>query len=223
MSTAHDERSASESENRKQDRLEFAGYILSSSREGVEIEGLDLADASEALRLLAAARRLQFKRGFTATSLILQTMADADLELTPPAAIEQARRQADHRRRLLATPVYTYETLGELLGHSNLSATRTWVSRKRDSMQLFTVKSDTKLGVVIPAFQLDDEGKPRKDLAPILRILLSAGVDSWALWTWLVGGTPLLSGGVPVELLETDRERTQLAAERFAARHRPVA
>lgn len=202
-------------------RDESAEYTVHPNAEGVEIEGLDLEDASEALRLLRAARQFQFERGSSVAARLVEVMTAADLDLTPPAAVEQARRQADHRRALLATPVYTYETLGELLGHSNASTTRTWVSRKRAANLLFTVKVDNQ--VIIPAFQLDAEGEPRKDLAVILDTLLSVGVDGWALWTWLVVGTPLLSGGVPVELVETEPKRVQVAAERFADWRRPAA
>ncbi|WP_188894367.1 hypothetical protein [Microlunatus endophyticus] len=201
--------------------MEAAGYTILPTRWGVEIEGLEPSDATEALRLLRAARRLQSERGSTTAANLIEVMAEADLDLTPPAAIEQARKQADRRRRLLASPVYTNETLGELLGHSQPSTTRTWVSRKKAERRLFTVKIGNQ--VIIPAFQLNAEGKPRAELAPILDALLGAGVDGWTLWTWLVVGTPLLSGGVPVDLMSTEPTRVRRAAQRFASRHRPAA
>ncbi|QDP95667.1 hypothetical protein FOE78_06885 [Microlunatus elymi] len=220
MTTAGDDRSTHDEKRRRAD-LERRGYTVLRRDGGVEIEGLDPADAREALRLLGAARQLQFERGSLTASQLTQIMATADVDLTPPAAIEQARRQADHRRRMLSTPVYTYETLGELLGHAQQATTRTWVSRKRSARLLFTVKIDNQL--IIPAFQLTDEGEPRQDLAGLVGPLLEAGVDGWALWTWLASSSPLLSGAVPIELVETEPQRAYRAAERFAARHRPAA
>lgn len=185
---------------------------------GVEIEGLDLDDASTALTLLAAARRLQFDEGSAAGSQFVQAMTESGLDLTPPAAVEQARRHAELRRRLLNHPVFTYETLAELREDTNDSATRTWVSRQRERKRLFTVHANNR--VIIPAFQLGEDGLPRDNLAPILHVLMSAGVEEWSLWAWLVSPTPLLSGGVPVELVDIDPERVTRAAARFADRHR---
>ncbi len=62
-------------------------------------------------------------------------------------------------------------------------------------MQMFTVPDGVR--AIIPAFQLDNAGEPRGDLAPLLAVLLPAGVDGWELWTWLTSPTSLLSGDIP--------------------------
>jgi hypothetical protein len=188
---------------------------------GVEIEGLSPGDAQEALMLLQAARRLQYSHGTSAARGLLRTVTEANLELTPPASVEHARRLADLRQALLATPVYTHETLAEVRGDASTSSTRTWVSRARDRGQLFTVKVDGR--TVIPAFQLSDEGEPRSEYASVLAPLLEARIDGWTLWTWLTSSTPLLSGAVPVEVVDSAPERVLQAAKRFASARRSAA
>lgn len=202
------------------DPVEFDGFTLLPSRGGVEIEGLDLEDAKMALRLLGAAKEVQYELGARSAAQLINVMSAAGVDLTPPASVEQARRLADHRRKLLSTPTHTIPTLGELQRKKSASATRTWVSRKRDNRQLFTVTVDGH--VLIPAFQLNDDGSPRRELAPIMKTLVDAGVDGWSLWTWLTEGTPLLSGGVPEQLAATDPERVMRAAARYAAQNRPA-
>ena len=200
---------------------EFEGFRLVPSRGpggGVEIQGLDIDDARTALKLLRSLKETQYKFGTEYAGRIIDTMGKADIEVIPPAFVEQARRLADHRQKLLATPTYTMRTLGEVLRKKSASATRTWVSRKREKQQLFTVGVDRQ--VLIPAFQLNEDGSPRKDLAPILGTLLDGGVDGWSLWTWLTVGTPLLSGEVPEKLVASNPERVLKAASRFAAQNR---
>ncbi|MCB0951087.1 MAG: hypothetical protein K0U84_22220 [Actinomycetia bacterium] len=63
---------------------------------------------------------------------------------------------------------------------------------KDGARELFTVKHDGR--TIIPAFQLDADGEPRPELQPVLQPLIDAGVQSWALWTWLTSPTSLLSG-----------------------------
>lgn len=187
----------------------------------VEVDGLTRQDALEALALLHAARRLQFELGTSAASGLLRAMSEARLELTPPAAVEQARRLAGRRRALLATPAYSYDTLREVRGDAKVSTTRTWVARMRDQHRLFTLQENGR--TVIPALQLTSTGRPRPELTGMLRALLGSGVDGWSLWVWLTSSTPLLSGQTPIEVASTDTGRANRAAARFAARHRPAA
>lgn len=196
-------------------------YEVTKHAGGVQIDGLTIQEAREALALLTAARELQSERGASVAAGLLRAVSEAGLELTPPASVEQARRMADLRQALLATPAYSYETLGEVRGDTRASTTRTWVSRMRDRGRLFTVRSDGR--TAIPAFQLTERGEPRAELADVLRKLLKAGVDGWPLWIWLTSPTPLLSGEVPAETVASDPERVQKAAARFAARRRTAA
>jgi hypothetical protein len=189
--------------------------------DGVLIQGLSQEDAVAAVRLLRAAREQQFQNGWTAARGLLRTMIEADVELIPPASVEQARRLASVRKSLLATPVFTHETLGEVRGDANLSTTRTWVSRARERRKLFTVKLDGRS--VIPAFQLTEAGATRAEYAGVLAPLLESELDGWTIWIWLTSPTPLLSGGIPERLVSDVPERVQRAAQRFAASRRSAA
>ena len=83
-------------------------------------------------------------------------------------------------------------------------------------MQMFTVPDGVR--AIIPAFQLDNAGEPRGDLAPLLSVLLPAGVDGWELWTWLTSPTSLLSGDIPEVVAAANVDRALTAPQRFAAR-----
>lgn len=189
--------------------------------DGVLIRGLSKDDAVTAIKLLRAARDMQFTTGQSAAHGLLSTMLRAEVELIPPASVEQARRLAGVRKALLATPVLTHETLGEVRGDSNPSTTRTWVSRARERGRLFTVKVDGRS--VIPALQLTDSGDLRDEYAPVLSPLLEADLDGWAIWIWLTTPSPLLSGGIPDRLITETPERVRRAAQRFAASQRSAA
>jgi hypothetical protein len=196
-------------------------YEVKSYRGGVHIVGLSPREASDALKLLFAARHLQYEHGVAASKGLLRTVAAAGLDLTPPATVEQARRSADLRRDLLATPTFTYDTLAQQRGDARSSSTRTWVSRARSRKELFTVDVDGR--TIIPAFQLTDAGKTRPALAPALSQLLDADVGGWSVWTWLTRPTPLLSGGTPTDLADEAPERVRRAARRFASSTRTAA
>lgn len=169
----------------------------------------------EALDLLEKVRAVQAEHaGVTRTDLVHTLMA-GNVPLTPPATLAQAQRLATHRDALLATPVLTHGSLRELRGDARESSTRTWLSRRRDAAELFTVSHGGR--TLIPAFQFDDAGEPRPELQPVLDALLGAGVQGWALWTWLASPTSLLSGEVPERLARTAPQRVLRAANRFAA------
>jgi hypothetical protein len=48
-------------------------------------------------------------------------------------------------------------------------------------------------------------------------MLIDAGVQSWALWTWLTSPTSLLSGEIPEQLVRSTPQRVLRAARRLAA------
>ncbi|CAN5371667.1 hypothetical protein BH09ACT12_BH09ACT12_27400 [soil metagenome] len=188
---------------------------------GVFISGLSTEDAVDALKLLHATRQLQYESGTAAARGLLHAMTEANVELIPPASVEQARRLASLRKRLLSTPVFTTNTLGELRGDVNPSTTRTWISRARDRGSLFTVKFEGK--TIIPALQLSESGALRDEYAPVLTPLLEAEIDGWTIWTWLTSSTPLLSGRSPADLVSEAPERVSYAAQRFASSRRSAA
>lgn len=106
--------------------------------------------------------------------------------------------------------------------HVKPGAIRTWVSRQRVKNELFTVKLGSQ--VVIPSVQLDDEGNLDGAVTPMVKVLREAGMDHWALWSWLCFPTGLLSDEVPAVVAHENPERALTAANRMAAElglHRP--
>ncbi|MCZ2826011.1 MULTISPECIES: hypothetical protein [unclassified Modestobacter] len=125
-----------------------------------------------------------------------------------------AQRLAAHRARLLATEVFTYDTLQRLRGDRQASSTRTWVARTCAARELFTLTHDGQ--TIVPAFQFAADKSLRPELRPLLEALAVGGVDGWQLWTWLTSPSGLLSGGVPHEVVRTQPKRALRAAQRFS-------
>ena len=125
-----------------------------------------------------------------------------------PVPLVQAAHLARVRRRLLDSEWCTYETLAERRGAS-VEATRFAVTRAVNEHRLLAVP--TELALLVPAFQLDDAGEPRADLAPLVEPLLAAGTDPWRVWGWLTQPAALLGGQVPAEAA-ADPETAEVAA-----------
>ena len=170
---------------------------------------------AELLEILNLVRTVQAEHVDATRDELLRALMGRHIALTPLASLNQARRLATHRNGLLATPFHTYETLRQLRGDKLESNTRTWVTRRRDAHNLFTVTHNGR--TLIPQFQFDDHGKPRAELQPILAALDEGGVREWSLWTWLTAPTSFLSGEVPEQVARTNPARALRAAQRFAA------
>ena len=136
-----------------------------------------------------------------------------------PVGLVLIARQARLRAALLETPWHTYETLAEVRGTS-VNATRFAVHKAEQTHRLVVVPVEGR--VVVPAFQLTDEGEIRPDIAPLLEPLLAAKMDPWRAWAWLTQPAALTFGRAPAEAV-TDPELTDLvlhAAVRLAERVR---
>jgi hypothetical protein len=171
-------------------------------------------EVAEVLELLKVVRSLQAEHVDATRDELLRALMSRNISLTPHATLNQARQLATHRNALLATPFHTYESLAELLDKSE-SNTRTWVARRREAHELFTVTYSGR--ALIPQFQFDEHGKLRPELRPMLSALEEGGVREWSLWTWLTKPTSFLSGEVPEQVARTDPSRALRAAQRFAA------
>jgi hypothetical protein len=169
----------------------------------------------EALHLHAEVQVAKAAHTADVRDSLVRTLMGKGVSLVPPASLAQAQRLAAHRNALLATPVYTHESLQQMRGDTRASSTRTWLSRRKEARELFTVKHDGR--TIIPAFQLDPDNEPRPELQPVLQTLIDAGVQSWALWTWLTSPTSLLSGEIPEQLVRSTPQRVLRAARRLAA------
>ena len=136
-----------------------------------------------------------------------------------PVGLVLIARQARLRAALLETPWHTYETLAAVRGTS-VNATRFAVHKAEQTHRLVVVPVEGR--VVVPAFQLTDEGEIRPDIAPLLEPLLAAKMDPWRAWAWLTQPAALTFGRAPAEAV-TDPELTDLvlhAAVRLAERVR---
>ncbi|OBG05820.1 hypothetical protein [Mycolicibacter sinensis] len=118
--------------------------------------------------------------------------------------VEEALDLIGHVRVLQADHASTTRTdllralMARNVGDTTTSNTRTWLTRRRESHEVFTLTHQGR--TVIPAFQLDELGRPRPELQPILAALAEAGITGWPLWTWLTSPTALLSGEIPEQL-----------------------
>lgn len=193
---------------------EFA-YQVSERADHLEVRGVSRRDIEEALTLMGKVRVLQADHVAATRADLLRTLMARNVTLTPPATLAQAQRLAAHRDALLASPVFTHETLRELRGDTKTSSTRTWLTRRRDNHEVFTVTHNGR--TLIPAFQLDEAGRPRAELQPILGALADAGIGGWPLWTWLTTPTARLSGEIPELLARQSPTRVLRAAQRFAS------
>jgi hypothetical protein len=216
-----------------------SGYEVERHRDHLEIRGLTGSQLDETFEQLNLIRDLQAHDAVSSDDLtatlsqlveligtlqaertaevrdeLTQVLMSREVGLIPPATLIQAQRLAAHRNALLATPVFTHETLSQLRGNARPSSTRTWLTRRRDESALFTV--NVKGTTVIPAFQFDENGEPRPELQPIVSALQEGGIEGWSLWTWLTKPTSFLSGGVPEDVARTNPERALRAAQRFA-------
>ncbi|MBF4161407.1 hypothetical protein [Nocardioides acrostichi] len=141
-----------------------------------------------------------------------------------PVALVQLARQARVRELLLASDWLTHSSLAERR-HCSESAARFWTARAAAEHRLLVVPTD--LAQLVPAFQLEADGEPRPDLAPVLAALLPAlgaggrgGLDPWLVWGWLTTPAGLLGGEVPEQAVRSSADAAVVvrAAEALAAR-----
>ena len=125
-----------------------------------------------------------------------------------PLDLVQLSRQAHVRRELLESAWHTYDSLAELRG-DDPRETRLGCIRAAAGHELLLVSNGQVR--MVPAFQLEADGRPRADLAPVLRPLLAAGMDAWKAWAWLTQPAALLGGEIP-ERAAADPELAGIAA-----------
>jgi hypothetical protein len=179
------------------------------------IPGVSEARLRAALALLSAADRLRADSADERRDLLVRAMMVADFDPVPEATINQARRLAEHRGKLLASGAYTMAALTRLRGAASESSTRTWLTRRRHGHDLFSVTLEA--ATLVPAFQLDEAGEPVAGMRPVLVALDDAGIEGWATWTWFRSTSGWLGGRRPVDLLGTEPERVAAAAQRLAS------
>jgi hypothetical protein len=165
--------------------------------------------------MLTAVAEIQADEAAAFRKKFVRAMMVAEVDPVPEETRDQTRRLTRQRERLLATGAYNTEALGALRGDSKSTATHTWLSRRRKANELFTVTHDGN--TLVPAFQLDGDGRPRKGIGEILKALAPVQLGEWATWTWFTSASPWLGGAVPSEMLAVDPVRVTRAASRFAS------
>ncbi|MGH2761784.1 MAG: hypothetical protein ACRDL4_04905 [Thermoleophilaceae bacterium] len=188
------------------DRDEVERVLEIAAREG----GLDPA----ALSVLTAVRKLIAHRRRSG-DLIDRLMPD-ELELPTPAAVLQARRNAEARTALLREfGALRSDEVAELAG-SRASNRAALANRWRGEGQLLAVPVGDEL--LYPGFQFTPEGRPHPAIRGALGWLRSdPSTSDWQAALWFTSPTGWLGGRRPVDLLDEDPESVAEAARREAA------
>lgn len=171
----------------------------------VEI-GTDLRHAVERLAAAVGERH----------RLRIEELVDAILpriEVPPPAALEQARRQAVVRLRLLRdVGAYTADEVAEVAG-SQAANRSALASRWRREGRIFAVPYDNR--ELYLGLQFDAAGRPLPGVAAVLAVL--AGWPPWDIALWFVSDNPWLERRRPADLVADQSRRVTRAAEADAA------
>jgi hypothetical protein len=189
---------------------------LTSHGDHVSLRGVPAKDVLVGLELLESVRIIQARYSDLSNPALIKTlMAAMNIDPVPTATLSQSNRLAKQRNALLVTGAHTYDSLAQLRGAATVASVRTAVSRQRDRGEVFTVLWEGR--TLLPAFQFDDEGRPRPELKPLITELKSADLGEWAMWTWLTEPSAYLSGDVPEQVAGHSPDRALNAVRRFCA------
>ncbi len=174
-----------------------------------------VADAEISTELRHAVERLAAAVG-ERHRLRIEELVDALLpriDVPPPAALEQARRQAVVRLRLLRdVGAYSADEVAELAG-SRAANRSALASRWRREGRIFAVPYDNR--EVYLGLQFDAAGRPLPGVAAVLAIL--AGWPPWDIALWFVSDNPWLERRRPADLVAEQSHRVARAAAADAA------
>lgn len=180
----------------------------------VEVFGMDEADVSDAIELFKSVGFTQVNARRALSDSVSRIMLARGIPLVPQDSQRQVQRSVALRERLLTEHgAYTYAQLAELREIES-SSVRTWISRLRQQDRIFTV--DHAGRTFVPAILLSEPDTLDESVGALITPLLSAGMDEWAIWAWLVSPTGLLSGEVPADMVKTNPSRALKAAVRRA-------
>lgn len=131
--------------------------------------------------------------------------ADPLAAALPAVAQDNAKAQA---RFLKTWPVLTAEGVAERAAHASANRSAT-ASRWKSARRIFSVRAGGR--DAYPAFQFDDDGRPRPVIAAVLANLPDT-MSGWQTAFWFVGANGWLGGDAPVGRLH-DVEALVRAAE----------
>jgi hypothetical protein len=172
-------------------------------------------DVEELARLLAVTATTWESQGRELGELI-DAIAPEHPELPTPAAVLQARRNAEARNALFAEfGALRSAEVAELAG-SRAANRAALANRWRGEERVMAVQVGDEL--LYPGFQFTSEGKPHPTVALALAELRSNGhVSDWQAALWFVAANGWLGGRRPVDLLDAEPDAVVDAAAREAA------
>lgn len=144
---------------------------------------------------------------------LVDALMPESVGLPTPAAVLQARRNAEARRALL-------EEFGALRSHevadlagSRASNRAALANRWRAEGRVVAVPVRDEL--LYPGFQFSTEGKPKPSIRPVLeRLGSNPHATDWQRALWFASPSSWLGGARPVDLLDKDPEAVLDAARR---------
>jgi len=172
-------------------------------------------DAESLAELLAATAGAWQSQGRDLGDLI-DALTPVQRDLPTPAAVLQARRNAEARNALLAEfGALRSSEIAELAG-SRAANRAALANRWRSEHRLVAVPIGDEL--LYPGFQFTSEGKPHPAVGAALEALRSnPEVSDWQAALWFVGPNGWLGGGRPVDVLDAEPDAVVDAARREAA------
>jgi hypothetical protein len=147
---------------------------------------------------------------------LIATLTPEHPDLPTPAAVLQARRNAEARSALLREfGALRSSEIAELAG-SRAANRAALANRWRAEQRLVAVPVGDEL--LYPGFQFSSEGRPHPTVRAALAALRSnAEVSDWQAALWFVGPNGWLGGRRPVDLLDAEPDAVSDAAHREAA------
>jgi hypothetical protein len=172
-------------------------------------------DAESLTELVAATAGAWQSQGHDLGQLI-EALTPEQRDLPTPAAVLQARRNAEARNALLAEfGALRSGEVAELAG-SRATNRAALATRWRAEHKLAAVPVGDEL--LYPGFQFTSEGKPHPAVGAALEALRSnPDVSDWQAALWFAGPNGWLGGRRPVDLLDAEPDAVAEAARREAA------
>jgi len=134
-----------------------------------------------------------------------------DVAIPTPTVVLQARRNAEARAAMLEEfGALTAAEVAELAGSEAKNSSALAGRWRREGRVLAVEHHGT---VYYPGFQFDSSGKPRPEIAGVLRYLSSPDVTSWQQVLWFTSANGWLGGRRPVDLLDDDGDAVVAAAK----------
>jgi hypothetical protein len=134
-----------------------------------------------------------------------------DIEVPPPAVMDQVRRNIEAQVALLTE--FGAVTVEELAGLAGSKAKRpnVTVDNWRRAHRIITVRFRDQ--TLVPGFLLLETGQPDPTAQPAIAQLADYGASDWQAALWWTAAAPTLDDRRPVDILLQARDGSVMAAE----------